>query len=478
MSLSLFDLSQTVSKLNKDKKYSEALRFFKENKAAFSPDEIGKNGYLISAMLSALRHTNNIEVAFKFLELYKVRICDETKEIVLCSYGWLLYDKYKLENRLIDNHEVESEVYEDEMMDLIQHHELTKSDTVKLIEKFIPLILKYDSAYAYMVLSRLFNLVPKFEKKKANADWKLILELCDLIPPERLKTDCETMQVERKGKLIAMELASDKENWYAYKSKAFIKLGMFQECYDVSKQALDIFTKFHYSNDVWFARRIALSKKQLGDSENVISELQQILKRKKEWFIEKELAELYLEKDNIEEALKFALSAINNFGDLEYKVDLLFLIGELLRTKQEDEMAFKHFSLSRLLRIKEEWSVPSKLISMLETYGRTNIPLESLPELRNELKKYWNGFREHQIDRVQSNKSARQKAVGKIQKILHNDGKGADGFIRCNDGKSIYFKVHTNEEIKSRLVLGMEVEFIILPSIENKKEKAVQLRGI
>ena len=60
-----------------------------------------------------------------------------------------------------------------------------------------------------------------------------------------------------------------------------MKLGKFQECYDVSKLALETFEKFHYSNDIWFARRIALSKKNLGNSEDAIKELQQILRKKK-----------------------------------------------------------------------------------------------------------------------------------------------------------------------------------------------------
>ena len=42
------------------------------------------------------------------------------------------------------------------------------------------------------------------------------------------------------------------------------------------------------------------------------------------WFIQKELAELYFEKGNIESALKQATDAMNNFGPLEFKVDLLY----------------------------------------------------------------------------------------------------------------------------------------------------------
>lgn len=108
-----------------------------------------------------------------------------------------------------------------------------------------------------------------------------------------------------------------------------MKLGRFQECFQVSKLAIDTFETFHYSNDVWFARRIALSKMNLGRTSDAITELEQVLRRKKDWFIQKELAVLYLEVDKPDKAFSLAIAAINNFGDLEYKVDLLFLLGGL-----------------------------------------------------------------------------------------------------------------------------------------------------
>jgi tetratricopeptide (TPR) repeat protein len=336
------------------------------------------------------------------------------------------------------------------------------------------LILKVNNEFAYSVVSNLFTSVLKAEKKKPNANWKLVSDFCDLISPELLHTDCRTIEVERKGQKKPMELASDKENWYAYKSKALMKLGIFQECYEVSKQALDLFEVFHYSNDIWFARRIALSKKNLGNSADAIAELQQVLKRKKEWFIQKELAVLYQEAGEIEKAFNYAISAINNFGDLEYKVDLLFLLGELLKSKQEDDLAFKHFSLSQLIRIKEEWNIPSKLQSALSQFETTPILVDKLQELKNELRKYWNSFNPQQNTQGQN---TNQRQTGKIDRILHNDEKGADGFIKFDGNKSIYFRVNTTEKIIKKIAIGLEVEFKILPATEDKKEKAVQLKS-
>ncbi len=394
MPRTLIQFSQTILKLTREKKYLDALNHFKENKSAFSSKEIGGNSYLVSAMINALRCTNKIDPAFKFLELYKVAINNNTDEYILIPYGWLLYDKYKSENHLANNHESETDAFDDEeVIDENDNSIISKSETVKLIEEVVPLLLKYDTIYSYSVCSKLFNIVPKVEKKKANTNWKLVNEFCDLIPSNRLKTDCESREVEKKDRLVQMEFASDRENWYAYKSRALMQLGKYQECLDISKTALETFKKFHYSNDIWFKRLIALAKMKLGNSEDAIKELQQILVRKKEWFIQKELAELFKEVGNTDSAFNLAIEAINNSGDLELKINLIVLIGELLKSKNEDDLAFKHFSLSRLIRINKGWKVPFRLSSALGQIGRDDVPIEKLQELKSELTMYWNSLK-------------------------------------------------------------------------------------
>lgn len=474
MANTLFEFSQSVLKLNKEKKFSDALKYFKENKVQFTPEQIASNEYLISAMLTALRQTGNFDHAFKFLELYKISIDKNTKEIILTAYGWLLFSKFKAENQLNENHqnENENEIFDDEEVETTSNHHYNKTEIIQKIEYYFPLILKVNNPFAYSVVSNLFTSVLKAEKKKPNANWKLVNEICDLISPDQLHTDCSTIDVERKGQKKPMELASDKENWFAYKSKALMKLGMFQECYDVSKQALDIFEVFHYSNDSWFARRIALSKKGLGNSADAIAELQQVLRRKKEWFIQKELAVLYQETGDTEKAFTYAISAINNFGDLEYKVDLLFLLGELLKSKQESDLAFKHFSLSQLIRTKEGWSIPSKLQSALSQFDNPTISIEKLQELKAELKKYWSSFTTQQNTTYENSNKLQ---VGEIDKILNNNEKGVDGFIKYDNNKSAYFKVSATDEIVKKINIGLAVEFKIIPATEEKKARAIQI---
>jgi len=396
--MTLFKLSQSIRSLNKEGKFSEALKFFRENKLAFTPEQIGSNKYIVSEIVAALIETGHHNAIFAFIEQYKVV--------------------------------------------------LAPNQFSSLLKKF---------------------------KNKPTVNWTVINKFCDLATVELLSIECRSIEVERKGIKKQMELASDKENWYAFKTKALFETQHYLECFELSKQALETFDKFHYSNDVWFARRIALSKKHLGNPSDALNELLEILKKKKEWFIQTEVAEIYKEKGDPDNAFKYAIDAINNFGNLEYKVGLLVLIAELLDTKNEKELSFKHFMLSKLLRQHEEWGVPHSLELALQISGFAQLTMEQLPALKNELKKYWDSFKPQQpTQKTKSN----ELVTGRIDKILHNNERGADGFIKY-DNKSIYFKLNTSDDLIRKLKIGLEVKFEIQPTKkEGKKKMASNIKQV
>ncbi|MBX0332986.1 hypothetical protein K3G39_07025 [Pontibacter sp. HSC-14F20] len=475
---SLFDFSSAISKHIRAKEYGAALTHFRENKAHFRPEQIAGNEYLISDMLSCLRHTKNFDAAFKFLNIYNVQINGSTKERVLSAYGWLLYIKFKADNSdngIASFNEHEQDLFDEEEVDSMPVTNLNKSDLLKRIETLIPLLRNSKSDFTYSVISQLFTIVVKTEKKKPAPNWRVVNEFCDLFDPNELSTNCRTIEVERKGKVQEMELASDKENWFAYKSKALMKLGRYEECFEISKQGLELFDKLHYSNDAWFSRRVALSKKNLGNTEDTINELRIILRKKKEWFIQKELAELLLEAGKTKEAFDYSIQAINNFGDLEFKVDLLYLLGKILLEMEEEEKAFKHFTLSKLIRLSLEWKIPQKLHDELRRFKQTEVPLDKLKNLKAELKNYWNSFK-------QNNPEAKSRQgellIGKIKNILNDNERGKNGFIELK-GISYYFSINPDSRLLPDIVVGKEVKFQVMPAREGKKElaKIIKISG-
>ena len=470
---SLFDFSRQIADLKKEKRYSEALSHFKENKANFSKEQLSNNEYVVSDIISCLRYTNQFDAGFQFLKIYDIKIDDSQKERILTAYGWLLWSKYKAENENTSNFDDETQFFdedEDDFQDQNFHYD--KNELIERIEMLIPILLGLNSDFSKTVVSNLFSIVLKSEKKKPAPNWKVVNDFCSQIDPTLLSTDCSTIQVERKGRIQDMELASDFENWYAYKTKALMKLGEWQECFDTSKEALEKIENFHYSNDVWFSRRVALSKKNLGNTEDTIEELEAILKRKREWFIQKELAELYFEKDDLDTAFKMAIDAINNFGPLEFKVDLLFLIAKILNKQGKSDLAFKHLSLSKLVRQDEEWKIPQKLFDELNQFDQNEIPLNELKSLKSELKKYWNGF--NKIDnrkKISKHSNNSENLQGEIIKILHDNERGKDGFIK-SDNIEFYFSASSNWHLTSELTVGNKVLFTITPSRDHKRRQA------
>jgi hypothetical protein len=224
---------------------------------------------------------------------------------------------------------------------------------------------------------------------------------------------------------------------------------------------------------VWFSRRVALSKKNLGNTDETIQELQSILKKKQEWFIQKELAELYFEKEENDKAFRFSMDAINNFGPLEFKVDLLFLIGQIFLKKDEPELAFKHFTLAKLVRIQEEWKIPQKLRDKLSSLQYTDIPVTEVKGLKRDLNRYWKNFTSSKTN-IKKNP---QQLTGKVVKILHDNERGKDGFLD-NNGTEVYFSISANFHLTPKIVVGSSVSYKIIPDLKGKGERLKILKII
>ena len=253
------------------------------------------------------------------------------------------------------------------------------------------------------------------------------------------------------------EVQSEKEKWFAIKTKALGKIGSFQECIELSKQALINFEKFHHGNDTWFKRRIALSKANLGDKDQAVEELKNILQNKKEWFIQHEIANIYYDLGNYERALKYAIDAALNFGKNENKWELFFLMAQILIAQGRIDDAKDHLIFAAKLRVEQEWKIPEKLEKMLNEYKIDISTSKKRSELHKKLRVLW------EADKYSSLPSM----VGTVKTILKN---GKAGFISGENGKDYYFKTNSFKGNKNRLERGLKVSFFIEDSFDKKKK--------
>ncbi|MFK7779981.1 MAG: hypothetical protein QM490_02440 [Candidatus Gracilibacteria bacterium] len=437
------DFHQFVNKVQEHKKsnqFQKALDYFKNEKVNFSSEQIASDKYLISNIIASLRKTNKSNFVNNLIATYKIIINESTDEILLNAYGWALYD--------ISKNEVSNNNY-------------NKEKLLQTIEYPIHLISLKNSNFSYSIISNIFRLVLKVEKHKLNQDWNFINNFCNLFNPEILNLECGTSEIRGK----TTEFASDKENWYATKSKALFELNYFQECYETSKLAISNIDSFHYNNDLWFARRIALSKKALGNIHEAIEDLEQIYIKRKEWFIKKELADLYFETGDIKKAFEYSIDAIckNGFSKLEFKIGLILLLAKILKIQNELDLSIKHFLLVKTIRDENGWKLPQELLDELNKVQSEQISSELL---KKELTRYWKSFQPKLNSSIKNNNLQN----GQIKIILNDNEKGKNGFLTSNK-IDYYFLLPKHIEFLDKININTKVKFNII-KLDDGKERA------
>ena len=414
-----FELSRTLAELKRNEKYDEALQLFRQEKNSLTPEKIAGNFYIVADMLTILRKAGHPRAAFAFLREYGVEIGTDTPERILLAYGWVVYDLYKRDN---------------------EAGRFNPHTFLEQLRHIVPLLERYDTPYTKSVLSALLRIVSKVEKSRSSVSWEYLLEITALFDPAKLSTECTTITGERRGRQQAVELASGLENWYALRSKALIETKRFHEALEISREALQRLEMFHFSNDYWFARRIALAYEALGESEEAIRILEQILSHRKEWFIQWKLAELHYRAGKQEEAFDYAMAAITGPGKLPYKVGLLELIGDMLMQRSQERMALAHYRLAHRVRQSQGWKVSHELTGKCRWERQENFPTQK------ELNVYWHECLRERLPH------------GHIVRILHDNERGMDGFL-VSAGESYYFRLPAGHRLREEIVESMEVIF-------------------
>jgi len=72
--MDIYEFSQHILQLKKEKKFSEILSYFKEHKDSFSSEGIGTNKYLVSSIISALIELGYYNQIFDFLLVHKASL--------------------------------------------------------------------------------------------------------------------------------------------------------------------------------------------------------------------------------------------------------------------------------------------------------------------------------------------------------------------------------------------------------------------
>lgn len=340
--LDFSEFSSTIGQLTHSQRFTEALRFFKENKHTMNKVEIENKDSLMADIIRCLSESKYYRAVLIFAEEFRIKIEPQTSPEILKNFGWNLYFAYndfikhrpsttgycKIEERVLHTR-------------LVQYCKATKDISDVDIRRVIDVSI---------------NVMLKYEIKKMRPNYDFLIDFCKEINPESLDTQSFEATVTIKGKTKTVELQSARENYFNIYTKALLAEEKADLCIEKIQEALKGGFKFHFYSDVWLNYRMAQAEVlrwNFDKSIEIINE--KVLPKKQDWFVYQTLAQCYNNKDDHRQALIYAKKALEQRGDLKYKTDLIYLITNIYLAMKEREKELKVIELGRRIRAEQGW---------------------------------------------------------------------------------------------------------------------------
>lgn len=319
------------------------------------------------------------------------------------------------------------------------------NDTKAIVKYILDRQTNKDLLYQITVL----KVLKDFDKRQ-NFDAKKVNQWLDKLDPSLLSHNTQNWECEGKE----IEYISNKEKWYSLKTKACEKLEMYSECIRIAQEALDSINDLHNGNNIWFKRRIANSMSKLGQQNEAIDMLIDILKVKKDWFLNQDVGDIYFAQSNYKAALDNYVNAILAPGDDSMKIKLFWQAGNTLHYLGDDEGELLIKSYSIKIRTEHEW----KLNAEEKDFASRNSEFIESNEAR--------ALRRKIIELAKSYKwKGSTPLEGSISNIMQ-DGKA--GFIRSGTNK-YYFRMNQLNSRGTTPQIGTKVSFYLEKGYDKKR---------
>lgn len=413
--------------------YEEALPLCKELYEAFSETH---ELWDVHQYVNCLRRLNNLDEA----ELICEDVYTEYKDKSLSQelnrpflyiknlFAWIINDKYVKTIRQ-PNYQYGGIVLDKLILleELLTHNECYVHNESKV------------PSFSYCVLS----VMNQLSKTSEFIEYDKSLFIINKIDPSSLSIE-SPQYTDSTGKM--REASSQKEDYYKIKSDFLIKTKQYEECVLCCNEAIETLDCFHYNNDVWFSRKIAMAFAGLGNIDDAIKKLEKLIVVSDKWFLLYEIGKFYSQLKQPDIALEYMLRAVCTKDPEKMKVSLIESIGDILNETGDKSFAQDNFLFARQIRLNNNWLVQDRLNRKI-TDEREVV----FKEIRNK----WI----HKLYQLTGSKQ------GKVAKIFPNK---TGGFIKAEE--TYYFQFKNFFGKSDLLKVGDMVEFIAVNSYDRKKQ--------
>ncbi|MBS1744812.1 MAG: hypothetical protein JST21_01440 [Bacteroidetes bacterium] len=321
------------------------------------------------------------------------------------------------------------------------------STTLPVLQKAVQAMYQLSPPHTpYSFTTRaIFKLIKRLMEQQS-IDWKGIETWLEKMDPDLLDNNPWEI-TNTKGK--SMQLASPREEWYANMIR--VKGGLKQplELLKILETARKQNIKWHYNNDIWFARKEAFALRELGKNSEAEKILRKIVNQKREWFLLLDLAETVGNKD---EQLQLMSEAALAPGKREMKIKLYVALQKLLKDKHPNESALL-FCLVAAIREENDWPVQTGFRDEAVKMGIDPDKVVSSTVIIEKLTPFWKKF------------IAVRKRMNGIVDIIFSNNKS--GFIKTGNQK-YFFKTG---KLEGKIKPGDKVVFEVINSYDQKKKR-------
>lgn len=243
------------------------------------------------------------------------------------------------------------------------------------------------------------------------------------------------------------ESASRKEEYYTLKTDLLLKSKQFDECIFYCNEAFEEIASFHYGNEIWLERRIALALEGMGEAVEAIDRLQKLIVTSDKWFLLYEIGKLYLKLGQQNDALQYMLKALCTKDPEKMKVKLIEQLGDVLLNVGETEYVQENYLLSLKIRRENDWFVKDNLMKKVKEEREVSF---------KEVREHW----------IQLLYKFAGKKTGTISRLLPGN---KAGFIKAE--QSYYFQSKNFFGRVAILKVGDSVDFSTCVSYDRKKQQ-------
>jgi len=435
-----------IRDLVKAKKFMEALDVYQNDiRPNFKVNVIREDEFLVSELLHAFYKTEKFLDALNFVRDLKIPLNKNMPEYGIKMYGWSIYQLLKQSKK----NRSSSEENDSDMSPSVNNHEdqqtlndFLASEAIKVLS-----IINLHDEDHYLLFSKLFFKLAEYLNNHRNPNWDSYIKLIEKIPYKSFHRIGDSRIINGKTR----QFASDLERWYLVTCKSYYLSGNYEKCIQNGNEALNTFASFTSNNKVWIKRSMALSFYKLENYLETIRIYEEdILIKKNDWYLYKELSEIYQKFHDLDMALKYGIYAALIKGEFDLKCNLFQQIGEILFQKGERELGEKHVLLNYFIRTKNDWKINEGLSKQVENLYLS--PQDyNLETLHKEVSEYWDSF----------------LLTGLIAKTIPNK---RIGWIQ-RDNQDYFFKFAFSPDSPSKIKEGKKVLFLIGKGLDRKNNQ-------